>query len=61
MTYYTVFWYLYAYIAFLIALLFLKAIIKTITEVHYIYLRFIYGGDSVSGISFRVGQRENVW
>lgn len=25
------------------------------------FVCFIYGGDSVSGISFRAGQRENVW
>lgn len=38
-----IFWYLYAYIAFLIALPFLRAIVKIIRDVDYKYLIIIFG------------------
>lgn len=38
----TIYWYLYVYIAFLMALPFLRAIVKTIKEVHYKYIFILY-------------------
>ena len=53
-----VFWYLYAYIAFLIALPFLRAIVKTITEAHYIYLilLFVLFTAVIPCLEYRFGQ-----
>ena len=38
----TVYWYLYVYIAFMIAFPFLRAIVKTIKKIHYKYLFVLY-------------------